>query len=162
MSIVLVRVDDRLIHGQVVEGWVPYVRARAVIIASDEIADDPVRRRLLGLIVPDHLRLLVVPVRELGKTLKEVESVNALLLFEDLSDVLAAMKMGVDLDQVNLGNLHHVRGGVEVTPAIFLNRKDIQLVRDLSRKGVKVEAREVPESSSLNLVDFFAGSEPLV
>lgn len=162
MSVVLARVDDRLVHGQVVEGWVPYVRAGAVIVASDEVSHDPQRCRLLNLIVPEHLHLMVVPLRDLGKVVKRMKSVNLLLLFEDLSDVVSAMKTGVDLDRVNLGNLHHVRGGFEVTPAVFLNRKDIQIVRDLSEKGVKVEAREVPESSPFDLMDFIQKSEGLL
>ena len=162
MSVVLARVDDRLVHGQVVEGWVPYVRAGAVVVANDELYDDPHRRRLLEIIVPESLRLVVVPIRGLGKALKEMKSVNMLLLFEDLGDVLLAVKMGVDLDRVNLGNLHHVRGGIEVTPAVFLNRKDIQMVRDLSEKGVIVEAREVPDSSPFDLMEFIARSGGLM
>ncbi len=162
VSVVLARVDDRLVHGQIVETWVPHVHAGAVIVASDEIFDDPFRCRLLGLIVPDHLPLRVVPLRDLGNVLRKMASVKMLLLFEDLGDVLAAVKMGVDLDEINLGNLHHVRGGVEVTPAIFLNRKDIQMVRDLSEKGVKIEAREVPDSNPFDLMDFIEKSEGLI
>jgi len=162
VSVVLARVDDRLVHGQIIETWVPHVHAGAVIVANDEISDDPYRCRLLGLIVPDHLLLVVVPIRDLGKALRKMVSVNMLILFEDLGDVLDAVRMGVHLDRVNLGNLHHVRGGLEVTPAIFLNRKDIQIVRDLSEKGVKVEAREVPDSSPFDLMDFIVKLEGLI
>jgi len=162
VSIVLARVDDRLVHGQVVEGWVPYVSADLVIVASDAICLDQGRCRLLTLIVPDHVHLIVVPLRELRNLLRDMDSSNMLLLFEDLNDVLSALEKGVDLDRVNLGNLHHVRGGVEVTPTVYLNRKDIQTVRDLMRKGVFVEAREVPDSKPFDLMNFIIRTEGLI
>jgi mannose/fructose/N-acetylgalactosamine-specific phosphotransferase system component IIB len=162
MAVVLARVDDRLVHGQVVEGWVPYLSVDVVVVASDEICLDRNRCRLLKLIAPENVRLIVVPLRELSRVLNDMDSLNMLLLFEDLDDVLIAHKMGVGLERVNLGNLHHVRGGVEVTPAVYLNRKDIQTVRDLARKGVSVEAREVPGSKPFNLMDFIVKAEGLI
>jgi len=162
VSVVLARVDDRLVHGQVVEGWVPYLSADVVVVASDEIYLDPGRSRLLTLIVPDHIHLIVIPLKELGKVLRDRDSSNLLLLFEDLDGVLLALESGVNIDRLNLGNLHHVRGGVEVTPAVYLNRKDIQAVRHLAGKGVLVEAREVPDSKPYDLMEFIKKTEGLI
>jgi PTS system mannose-specific IIB component len=162
VSVVLARVDDRLVHGQVVEGWVPHVSAEIVVIASDEVYQDRSRSRLLALIVPDYVHLIIVPLKELRQVLKEKDSSKTLLLFEDLDDVLAVLQFGVTLDRVNLGNLHHVRGGIEVTPAVYLNRKDIQLVRELSEKGVLVEARDVPDSKPCDLMEFIIRAEGMI
>jgi mannose/fructose/N-acetylgalactosamine-specific phosphotransferase system component IIB len=159
MSVVLARVDDRLVHGQVVEGWVPHVSADIVVVASDKIFLDQGRCRLLTLIVPEHLGVMIVPLRKLAKLLHDMIASNIVLLFEDLGDVLAVLEMGVALDRINVGNLHHLRGGIEVTPSVYLNRKDFEMVRNLSGKGIKVEAREVPGSKSFDLMEFIAHSK---
>jgi PTS system N-acetylgalactosamine-specific IIB component len=156
VSVVLARVDDRLVHGQVVEGWVPHVSADVVVVASDKIFLDQGRCRLLTLIVPDHLGIMIVPLRKLHQLLHDMVASNVILLFEDLDDVLAVLDMGVNLERVNVGNLHHLRGGIEVTPSVYLNRKDLDMVRNLVGKGIKVEAREVPDSKPFDLLDFVA------
>ena len=162
MSVVLARVDDRLVHGQVVEGWVPHVSAEVIVVVSDRICLDSGRCRLLMLIVPDNLDLKVVPPGELGIFLRDMAASKILLLFEDLNDVLATFEEGVALDRVNIGNLHHVRGGVEVTPSVYLNRKDIEMIRYLAGKGVSVEALEVPDGKPFNLTRLIERTEGLI
>jgi len=162
MSIVLARVDDRLVHGQVVEGWAPHVAADAIVVVSDAVYHDQGRRRLLAFAVPDHLDLEIVQLGGLDALLEDLDASKILLLFEDLDDVYAATENGVLLKRVNLGNLHHVRGGVEVTPSVFLNRKDIEMVHHLARMGVTVEARDVPDGKSLDVMNYLEKVEGLL
>jgi mannose/fructose/N-acetylgalactosamine-specific phosphotransferase system component IIB len=162
VSIALARVDDRLIHGQVVEGWVPHVEADVIVIVSDKICLDQGRCRLLTLVVPDYLDLKVVPLQSLGRLLEDLDTSKILLLFEDLNDVFGVMEKGVSLNRINLGNLHHVRGGVEVTPSVYLNRKDIEMIHNLADRGVAVEALDVPDGKSLNVLDFLSGIKGLL
>lgn len=162
MSIALARVDDRLVHGQVVEGWVPHVEADAIVVVSDTIYLDQGRSRLLTMVVPDHLDLKIVPLRNLGRLLDDLDATRTLLLFEDLDDVFGVLEKGVSLNRINIGNLHHVRGGVEVTPSVYLNRKDIEMIQNLADKGVTVEALDVPDGKSLNVLDFLSGIKGLL
>lgn len=162
MSVVLARVDDRLVHGQVVEGWVPHVAADAIVIVSDTICIDQGRCHLLTFVVPDHLDLKIVPLKSLDRILDDLNASKILLLFEDLADVFGVLEKGVSLNRINIGNLHHVRGGVEVTPSVYLNRKDIEMIHHLAGLGVAVEACDVPEGKSLNVLDFLSGIKGLV
>jgi PTS system mannose-specific IIB component len=154
MPIVLARVDDRLLHGQVVEGWAPYVRADAIVVVSDTVCIDEGRCRLMELIAPENMELCVIPTRRLGEVLTRFPMANILLLFADLEAVLEVIEMGIVLDHINVGNLHHLKGGVEVAPSVFLNRKDLGAVRRLVDKGIMVEAREVPDGRAFDLVDY--------
>lgn len=157
MSVVLARVDDRLVHGQVVEGWVPHVSADAIVIVSDTICNDLSRSRLLALVVPDYLDLKIVRLGNLDGLLEDLGTSKILLLFEDLDDVISVLEKGVLLQGINIGNLHHVRGGIEVTPSVYLNRKDVEMVHHLADMGVAVEARDVPDGKPLDVLDFLSG-----
>jgi len=151
MSVVLARVDDRLLHGQVVEGWAPYVHADTIVVASDTVCLEKDRCRLMEIIVPDHIDLKVIPLEDLADFLKNSEGSKILLLFAGLDDVLSVLENGVPLDRINVGNLHNIKGGTEITPSVFLNSDDLEAVRRLVYRGVTVEAREVPDGVSLDL-----------
>lgn len=151
MPVVLARVDDRLLHGQVVEGWTPYVQADTIVVVSDTVCLEKDRCRLMQLIVPDHIELEVVPLEGLGDLLKRSRESRILLLFAGLDDVLSVLECGVDLDSINVGNLHNIKGGTEVTPSVYLNTRDLEALRRLVHKGIVVEAKEVPDGDSLDL-----------
>lgn len=151
MPVVLARVDDRLLHGQVVEGWTPYVQADTIVVVSDTVCLEKDRCRLMQLIVPDHIELEVVPLEGLGDLLKRLGESKTLLLFAGLDDVLSVLECGVDLDSINVGNLHNIKGGTEVTPSVYLNTRDLEALRRLVHKGIVVEAKEVPDGDSLDL-----------
>jgi PTS system mannose-specific IIB component len=159
MPVVLARVDDRLLHGQVVEGWTPFVKADMIIVVSDTVCLEEDRCRLMQFIVPDHIDLKVVPLEGLGELMKRLGESKILLLFAGLDDVLSALENGVDLKSINVGNLHNIKGGTEVTPSVFLNKKDLEVVKHLVQKGVAVEAREVPDGVSLDLACCLEGPD---
>ncbi len=152
MPVVLARVDDRLLHGQVVEGWTPYVQADTIVVVSDTVCLEEDRCRLMQLIVPDHIELKVISLEGLGDLLKRSGESRMLLLFAALNDVISVLESGVELDRINVGNLHNIKGGTEVTPSVYLNSKDLEAVKHLIHKGITVEAREVPDGASLDLV----------
>jgi len=151
MPVVLARVDDRLLHGQVVEGWTPHVRADMIVVVNDTVCLEKDRCRLMELIVPDHIELKVIPLQRLGDLLSSAGKARILLLFAGLDDVLSVLEDGVGLERINVGNLHNLKGGTEITPSVFLNNKDLEAIKRLLQNGVAVEAQEVPDGISLNL-----------
>jgi len=159
MPVVLARVDDRLLHGQVVEGWTPYVQADLIVVVSDTVCLEKDRCRLMQLIVPDYIALKVVPLEGLGELLESSGGSNILLLFAGLEDVVSVLEGGVDLDRINVGNLHNIKGGTEVTPSVYLNKKDLEAVKLLVHKGIAVEAREVPDGVPFDLACCLEGSD---
>lgn len=151
MTVVFTRVDDRLVHGQVVQGWVPFVGADSICVVNDEIHEDEGRCRLMRMIVPPNLHFQVVPIDDLTSAVEKTENRRIFLLFRSLEDLLKAVNGGTVLKRINLGNLHHQRGGAEVSPSLFLNRNDIRILRRLFSLGIDVEARDVPEGRTYDL-----------
>ena len=132
------------------------MRAEAIAIVSNTICVDEGRCRLMELVSPENIELCVVPSRSLVDVLSRFNAANILLLFQDMETVLEVIDMGVVLEHVNVGNLHHLKGGIEVAPSVYMNQKDLEVLERLADMGVAVEAREVPDGRSFDLVGYLA------
>lgn len=142
----LVRVDDRLIHGQVTVGWAPYLRASRIIVVSDRLAANRVLASILRVGVPVGMQIDVVNVDEsvplcsLGRSSPE----SVIVLFESLDDVRRAVGQGLRVQTLNLGGLRGSGEGVRVGDAVFLSPRDLEIIKDLRLRGIAVETRIMP------------------
>jgi mannose/fructose/N-acetylgalactosamine-specific phosphotransferase system component IIB len=155
VSLSLVRIDDRLIHGQVVAGWVPFLRAELVVVACDSAAADETQAALMRLALPDSVELEVLPVAAAAKhpALAAGSPKRALLLAPGPQEVLELLEHGVSISKVNVGGLHFSAGRVQLGKAIFLSESDKDALREISRRGVKIEGRALPNERELDILD---------
>lgn len=146
MAIELLRVDDRLVHGQVVEGWVPHLKSELVVVVSDAAAGDEVQTTLMRMALPPATGLKVLSVCEAPAYLAggEVASKRSLVLVPSPSEALALLEAGVKATRVNVGGLHHTAGKVQLGRALFLDDKDAKALRAIAARGVKLEGRALP------------------
>ncbi len=153
MPILLARVDDRLIHGQVVHGWGRPLEATLFAIVSDELHSDPERAELFLFAVPEGARGIVVSVEEaLAPAFHEqVESHRSVLLFTELATPLRLVERGFALEALNVGGLHHAEGKREALPYVFLDAADRDRLRALAARGVRVAARDLPGNAEHGL-----------
>ncbi len=145
MPVVFVRVDDRLIHGQIVEGWVPFVGADAIYVVDDEICLDESRCRLMRMILPSGLGLRIIATAELSEALASDRLNRVMILFNSLNSLVSAVENGFSMGNINVGNIHNLRGGHQITPSVFLNKNDVTLVKKLHDMGIALEVRDVPD-----------------
>lgn len=155
MALALVRIDDRLVHGQVVEGWIPHLRAEAVIVASDVAAEDATHVMLMRLALPPGIGLEVLPVSQAAghAALEPSYPKRVLLLAPGPREVLALLEAGVAFAEVNVGGLHYTAGRVQLGRAIFLSEEDRRALRAISRRGVRLEGRALPGDAPLDLLE---------
>lgn len=146
MSLVLVRVDCRLIHGQILETWVPHVGADAIIVANDDLADNPFLRSVMEIAVPSSIHAVFGRVDDAGALVLEVNALGekAILLCATLGDALKILDEGVPFGSLNIGNLHYSAGKVEVAPSVFFSRGDFEAVERFVGRGVEVHVRATP------------------
>lgn len=149
MSLVLTRIDNRLIHGQVLEAWVPFVRANCLLVANDEIAANPLKKMMMQASVPSRIRVEIGDVAQSVTLLTSgaLDHCRVLLLFGTTEDALRAYRQGLDFQRLNLGNLHAEKGKARLSCTIFLNpadREDLELLDDY---GVEITARCIPADS---------------
>lgn len=162
MPLLLARVDDRLVHGQVAHGWGGTLRPTLYLVVSDELAADPARADLYLLAVPDGARGRCVAVAEaLGAAARaEIERERTLLLFPGLDEPIRLREGGFPLAELNLGGLHHAPGRTAVLPYVFLNGEDRSRLRRLEALGVRVAARDLPGNSEHPLEELLQESGP--
>ena len=152
MPIVLVRVDDRLIHGQVVMGWVPNLQAREVVVVSEAAAADETQKALMQMAMPEGVQLRVLGVAEAVRQLREPEEARRILvLVPSPQEALKLLEGGLDFTRLNVGGLHYTAGRVQLGKAIFLNPQDQEALRELARRGVVLEGRALPGDAPIDI-----------
>lgn len=146
MSLVLVRVDSRLIHGQVVETWVPHTGANCLLVVDDDLADNPALRAVMELAVPPSVHAAFCRLAEVRQALAEIDAhgERAILICGSARAALRLREMGVPFPLLNIGNLHYAAGKVEITPSVYFAPEDFQAVECLRHHGVEVEVRATP------------------
>jgi len=149
--ITLVRVDNRLIHGQVVEAWLPHLKVQRVVVADDEAASSPLIRAAMALAVQSAIEVQILPLSQVDFAALSRDGVRTLVLLRDVVAVPFAHAHGLLLEQLNLGNVHFGTGRRQVSPSVFLAEAELHALQALAAKGVRVEARAVPAEKALEL-----------
>jgi mannose/fructose/N-acetylgalactosamine-specific phosphotransferase system component IIB len=147
------RIDSRLIHGQVVEAWLPGLKVARVVVADDEAAHSPLMRTAMGLAVPPELEVDILPLRETPFATYAADAVKTLLLLRDVPALLEARKLGLPRTRVNLGNVHHGPMRRQVSTSVFLNPDEIGELRILHAAGWDIEARGVPSERPVTFTE---------
>jgi PTS system mannose-specific IIB component len=154
--IALVRVDNRLLHGQILETWIPRLGINEVVVADDEAASSALAQAAMTLCVPPELPIHVVPVTEVRWAALASGRTTVLVLLRDVAALSAARAGGLSpslAPRVNLGNLHFGPGRRPVTPSVFLARPELDALRDLAAAGFELEARAIPSEPPAGLAE---------
>ncbi|HET6982703.1 MAG TPA: PTS sugar transporter subunit IIB [Myxococcaceae bacterium] len=138
------RIDNRLIHGQVVEAWLPGLKVARVVVADDEAAHSPLMKVAMGLAVPPELEVDILPLRDTPFGPYAADKVKTLLLLRDIQGLVEARKLGLPQTRVNLGNVHHGPMRKAVSTSVFLNAEEMEQLKRLHEDGWDIEARGVP------------------
>jgi mannose/fructose/N-acetylgalactosamine-specific phosphotransferase system component IIB len=138
------RIDNRLIHGQVVEAWLPGLKVARVVVADDEAAHSPLMKVAMGLAVPPELEVDILPLRDTPFAPYAADKVKTLLLLRDIQALVEARKLGLPQTRVNLGNVHHGPMRKAVSTSVFLNAEEMEQLKRLHEDGWDIEARGVP------------------
>ncbi len=153
MAVKLARIDDRLIHGQVILGWVPSVKPDRIVVANDRVAGSDWERKFYSSCVPPEVNVSFATVaeaaRQIGADLYQTEQL--IVLLESAQDTLALIGGGVELKEVNVGGLHYREGSVELLPFVFLVHEERNALRELVKRGVTLWAQDVPSNPAKNI-----------
>ncbi|WP_067930312.1 PTS system mannose/fructose/N-acetylgalactosamine-transporter subunit IIB [Alicyclobacillus kakegawensis] len=146
-----VRVDDRLIHGQVVTTWVRSLGVRTIWVMSDRAANEPIEVVLLKSSVPSHLDLEVFTVEQtVDAWQRRRPSGPVLLLAEFLQDVLYLCERGVNIDQINLGGMRYKPGYAALSKAVYVGEAEAAALQALEARGVEAYIRVVPSDTKVD------------
>ncbi|WP_435926793.1 PTS mannose transporter subunit IIAB [Dryocola sp. BD613] len=158
MNIGLARIDDRLIHGQVATRWTKETNVTRIIVVSDEVAADTVRKTLLTQVAPPGVTAHVVDVAKMIRVYNNPKYAGdrVMLLFTNPTDVERVVEGGVKIASVNIGGMAFRQGKTQVNNAISVDEKDIAAFKKLNERGIELEARKVSTDQKLKMMDLIA------
>jgi len=153
MGIILVRVDSRLIHGQILEAWIPHTGADALMVVDNGVAEDLLRRTVMEMAVPSSISVSFETVQDAVNQYKlnGFGDRKTILLFSSLEDAVRAFNNGLDFKSLNLGNMHFCEGKVQVCANICLDSNDLARIAYLEERGVFIDSRSVPGEKKVDL-----------
>lgn len=153
IKFVLARVDSRLLHGQVATAWTKATNPSRIIVVSDAVAKDELRRKLIEEAAPPGVKANVIPISKMIEISKDPRfgDTKALLLFENPQDVLRVVEAGVKIKEVNVGSLAHSTGKVVVSKVLSMGHEEVAAFEKLKDLGVTFDVRKVPNDSKDNL-----------
>ncbi|MCC7194884.1 MAG: PTS sugar transporter subunit IIB [Gemmatimonadaceae bacterium] len=158
MSIEVYRIDDRLVHGQVVVGWGQPLALRFIVLVDDAIVQSDWERELYRMGTPPEMDLFVESVESCALRLPEFDSRAdpGLLVAPDVATMARLCSMAPGIRQVNVGGIHHVAGRVPRLPYVFLSPAEEAGLRALAATGVAISAQDVPGADAVPLDDLLA------
>lgn len=159
---VLARIDSRLLHGQVATAWTKTVNPTRIIVVSDAVSKDTLRKNLIQQAAPPGVKAHVIPVDHMIKLSKDDQHFGgqrALLLFENPQDVLRAVEGGVPLKTINVGSMAHSVGKVQPNKVLAFDQNDIDTFRALKEKGIEFDVRKVPSDSKANMEEILSKAQ---
>lgn len=154
MNIVLARIDDRLIHGQVATVWTKVTNCQRIIVCDDEVASDSIRSTLLKQVAPPGIKSSVVSVDKAVRAYNnpKYENDKCMLLFTNPASVLRMVEAGVNIKSVNIGGMSFKEGKKQITNAVSVNDDDIAAFEALHAKGIELEIRKVDSDAKVDLM----------
>ncbi|HQR30170.1 MAG TPA: PTS sugar transporter subunit IIB [Anaeromyxobacteraceae bacterium] len=154
--IALARIDERLVHGQVLVGWVPHLGAARLVVADEEAARSPLARAAMMLALPPGVEARVEPPEAVDWAGLAAAKEPALVVLRGVGEAERALSRGMTpgrVGVVNVGNVHHAEGRRQVTPSVFLSAAEMEGLRRLAAAGFRIEARAVPLDAPLDLAE---------
>ena len=154
-KILLTRIDNRLIHGQVGVTWVNHLGANLIVVANDEVAEDEVQQNLMDMVVSESVGTRYFSIQKTIDVIhKASDSQLIFLVCKTPQDVLRLAEGGVAVGMVNVGNMHYSQGKQQVTSAVSLDEDDKESFRRLHDLGVEIEIRRVPDEKAEDIFKF--------
>lgn len=146
-----VRIDNRLVHGQIIESWLPFTGAQALVVANDDLRANPLQQEIISLAIPPGVEIEFVRVENTARALlervKPYNRSNVLLLFIDCKDARRAFDKGLVFDTLNIGNMHYGAGKRQLCSHIAVSQEDEDCLRYFISMGVELDFRCVPNDS---------------
>ena len=145
----LIRIDDRLVHGQVAFTWVPALGVDCLIIANDKVAKDEFMKMTLGLAKPAGTKLLIKSIADGIAFLNDEKSKGAkiLLIINSVKDAHAIANGVAEIKSINFGGIRMKDGAKLISKAVAITEDDKPLIQELLGKGIELEIRQVPTDS---------------
>ncbi len=143
------RIDDRLVHGQVIVGWLPHLGTQSIIVANDRVAGDPMRQEMMRLAVPSDVEIDFRTPAALGSD--QALPHDSLVLVASPKDAWACLQGGLAPEILNVGGLHARPGKAEIFEALHLDDEDRRHFQSIIAAGHRPVFQPTPQNEPIPL-----------
>jgi mannose/fructose/N-acetylgalactosamine-specific phosphotransferase system component IIB len=157
MTLVGLRIDDRLLHGQVVENWIEALRPRRVLVANDAAARDPILAELYLASIPPGVEIQITPLAGAAALIRSALD-PLFVLVGSPADALTLVEDGVTLERIVVGGLHHEPGREKLLEFVYLGDRDRAALLELLARGIALVGQDVPRRHPVDLEPLLLGA----
>lgn len=150
----LVRIDYRLVHGQVAMAWTRNIGANVLVVADDKAATDEIIKMTLNLAKPSGVKMTIRTIDSAIELLNggKLESYNVFVIVGNTDSALKLAKNVPEIKSINVGGLPERENTKLITKAISVNEKDIENFKEIKGMGIELEVRQVPTESKVDMM----------
>lgn len=154
MKVKLMRIDSRLVHGQIANNWVNFLGVTTIICASDSAASDDLRKTLLLQVGAAPVKTHVLTVDKAARVFKnpKYQDMEAIFIVETPGDVVRLLDAGVEFDEVNVGGMTFKSGQTQISKAVSVFPEDVEAFKELDNRGLGMYLQQIPGSERSDLM----------
>lgn len=160
MNVTVVRIDDRLIHGQIVTKWIKEAQAKKILVVDDIAAKDKTAQMILKFAVPSGITLEILSKVDAVKKIENDKSgTNTLMILRNPKEANDFVNLGYKPETIIIGNISNSKsevGRTKVLDYIFVEPTDVEAIKSLAEKGIKLEVKAIPEEKAKDPIELFA------
>ncbi|WP_122646118.1 PTS sugar transporter subunit IIB [Enterococcus mediterraneensis] len=149
----LVRIDHRLLHGQVIFSWTKQMNVNHIVVADNNVPNDPIAVMALTIAKPADCKLDIVEIKDVPKVLEKESDHNYMILLKGPEEALNLTEMIPKITEINLGGVAKKKDSIQYGKAVYLDKDELSAIKNLIAKGINIFVQQVP-SSSVENVDF--------
>ena len=155
MAIEVVRIDDRLIHGQIVQGWLKVVEVNKILLISNEVAEDKMQQILLSMAMPSNIKLVIKNIKDASYELSNdvYDKDKLMILFSNPQDIVKVLENGVKFKSVNVGGMHFSHGKTQILKNLSVDKQDVISFMKLIENNIELESRILPSDERHNIIE---------
>lgn len=148
----LIRVDERLIHGQVAYSWTNAYPSQALMVITEEQKNE-LERMSLEMACPRNLKCFIVTVDEAVKLLNQHADKRIFIVTDSCNTVLSLLEKGIDIQTVNLGGIYHKDGREQISKTVYVDQNIKKTLKEINKFGTSLEIRATPSDKSIDIME---------
>ena len=153
MEIVNVRIDSRLIHGQVAAMWTGVLKATRIMVIDNMVVKNEMMKRMLKMACPGGLKLSILNTETASENIKSKDPADRIfVIVKQPETLLELVQFGFPLEEVTVGNINSTRGSRQIRKTICVTPQDEEVFHTLADKGIKLTAQMVPTEEKTDLM----------
>lgn len=147
-----IRIDERLIHGQILQKWVEYIRCKTIYVINDEVARDPITQSVLMMTIPESVHVEFLDEWTGAERIGDREE-SVLVLLKSLESLWRLYSRGVAMERVNVCRLPYMTGKKMIYQNLFISDIEEDILRNMLRDGIDVFVQTVPDNDEVHMRD---------